>query len=74
MSIPVVTVGDSREDLVGRLERLHGPVSVVRRCSDRLNEAWDNRAVERLNCAQVVLFAFFEFDRLTWGQRARLAG
>ena len=33
MSIPVVTVGDSREDLVGGLERLHGPVSVVRRCS-----------------------------------------
>ncbi len=34
MSIPVVTVGDSREDLVGRLERLHGPVSVVRRCGE----------------------------------------
>lgn len=34
MSIPVVTVGDSGEDLVGRLERLHGPVSVVRRCSE----------------------------------------
>ena len=34
MNIPVVTVGDSREDLVGRLERLHGPVSVVRRCSE----------------------------------------
>lgn len=34
MSIPVVTVGDSREDLVGRLERLHGPVSVVRRCNE----------------------------------------
>ncbi|MGO4190884.1 CpaE family protein [Arthrobacter sp. YAF17] len=34
MSIPVVTVGDSREDLVGRLERLHGPVSVVRRCHE----------------------------------------
>ena len=34
MSIPVVTVGDSREDLVGRLERLHGPISVVRRCSE----------------------------------------
>lgn len=34
MSIPVVTVGDSREDLVGRLERLHGPVSVVRRCAE----------------------------------------
>jgi MinD-like ATPase involved in chromosome partitioning or flagellar assembly len=34
MSIPVVTVGAAREDLVGRLERLHGPVSVVRRCSE----------------------------------------
>lgn len=34
MSIPVVTVGESREDLVGRLERLHGPVSVVRRCNE----------------------------------------
>lgn len=34
MSIPVVTVGDSGEDLVGRLERLHGPVSIVRRCSE----------------------------------------
>ncbi|MET1065593.1 MAG: P-loop NTPase [Arthrobacter sp.] len=34
MSIPVVTVGESREDLVGRLERLHGPVSVVRRCDE----------------------------------------
>jgi MinD-like ATPase involved in chromosome partitioning or flagellar assembly len=34
VSIPVVTVGDSREDLVGRLERLHGPVSVVRRCNE----------------------------------------
>ena len=34
MSIPVITVGDSREDLVGRLERLHGPVSVVRRCNE----------------------------------------
>ena len=34
MSIPVVTVGDSRDDLVGRLERLHGPVSVVRRCNE----------------------------------------
>ena len=34
MSIPVVTVGESREDLVGRLERLHGPVSVVRRCHE----------------------------------------
>lgn len=34
MSIPVVTVGHTREDLVGELERLHGPVSVVRRCSE----------------------------------------
>src|SRR6478752_7106066 len=34
MSIPVVTVGDSRDDLVGGLERLHGPVSVVRRCGE----------------------------------------
>jgi MinD-like ATPase involved in chromosome partitioning or flagellar assembly len=34
MSIPVVTVGHSSEDLVGGLERLHGPVSVVRRCSE----------------------------------------
>ncbi|WLQ06649.1 AAA family ATPase [Arthrobacter oryzae] len=34
MSIPVVTVGQSREDLVGGLERLHGPVTVVRRCSE----------------------------------------
>jgi Mrp family chromosome partitioning ATPase len=34
MSIPVVTVGDSHDDLVGGLERLHGPVSVVRRCSE----------------------------------------
>ncbi|GAB5077702.1 AAA family ATPase [Arthrobacter sp. AD-310] len=34
MSIPVVTVGDSQEDLVGGLERLHGPVTVVRRCAE----------------------------------------
>ena len=34
MSIPVVTVGQSREDVVGGLERLHGPVTVVRRCSE----------------------------------------
>lgn len=34
MSIPVATVGHSRDDLVGGLERLHGPVSVVRRCSE----------------------------------------
>lgn len=34
MNIPVVTVGQSREDLVGGLERLHGPVTVVRRCGE----------------------------------------
>jgi MinD-like ATPase involved in chromosome partitioning or flagellar assembly len=34
MNIPVVTVGDSHEDLVGGLERLHGPVTVVRRCAE----------------------------------------
>jgi Mrp family chromosome partitioning ATPase len=34
MSIPVVTVGHARDDLVGGLERLHGPVSVVRRCAE----------------------------------------
>jgi len=34
MSIPVVTVGESPEDLVGGLERLHGPVTVVRRCGE----------------------------------------
>ncbi|VXB56422.1 CobQ/CobB/MinD/ParA nucleotide binding domain-containing protein [Arthrobacter sp. 9AX] len=34
MSIPVVTVGQSREDVVGGLERLHGPVTVVRRCAE----------------------------------------
>jgi len=34
MGIPVVTVGRDRDDLVGGLERLHGPVSVVRRCSE----------------------------------------
>ena len=34
MSIPVVTVGEAREDLVGGLERLHGPVTVVRRCAE----------------------------------------
>jgi MinD-like ATPase involved in chromosome partitioning or flagellar assembly len=34
VSIPVVTVGQSREDLVGGLERLHGPVTVVRRCGE----------------------------------------
>ncbi|RNL57081.1 P-loop NTPase [Arthrobacter oryzae] len=34
MNIPVVTVGHARDDLVGGLERLHGPVSVVRRCGE----------------------------------------
>lgn len=34
MSIPVVTVGEARDDLVGGLERLHGPVTVVRRCAE----------------------------------------
>ena len=34
MGIPVVTVGRTRDDLVGGLERLHGPVSVVRRCAE----------------------------------------
>lgn len=33
MNIPVVTVGHDR-DLVGGLERLHGPVTVVRRCTE----------------------------------------
>lgn len=33
MNIPVVTVGQDR-DLVGGLERLHGPVTVVRRCTE----------------------------------------
>lgn len=34
MSIPVVTVGAGQAELVGSLERLHGPVTVVRRCSE----------------------------------------
>ncbi|QDW30292.1 chromosome partitioning protein [Arthrobacter sp. KBS0702] len=34
MGIPVVTVGRTLDDLVGGLERLHGPVSVVRRCAE----------------------------------------
>lgn len=34
MSIAVVTLGESPEDLVGGLERLHGPVTVVRRCTE----------------------------------------
>ncbi|MGR0159502.1 AAA family ATPase [Paenarthrobacter nitroguajacolicus] len=34
MSLPVVTVGSAQEAVVGGLERLHGPVTVVRRCSE----------------------------------------
>lgn len=34
MSIPVVTVGQRGDDLVGGLERLHGPVTIVRRCAE----------------------------------------
>ncbi|MCT9870151.1 AAA family ATPase [Paenarthrobacter aurescens] len=34
MSIPVVTVGPAQEAVVGGLESLHGPVTVVRRCSE----------------------------------------
>ncbi|MFJ4026529.1 CpaE family protein [Paenarthrobacter sp. NPDC089989] len=34
MSIAVVTFGQATEALVGGLERLHGPVTVVRRCSE----------------------------------------
>jgi MinD-like ATPase involved in chromosome partitioning or flagellar assembly len=34
VSIPVVTVGKAQEDVVGGLEGLHGPVTVVRRCAE----------------------------------------
>ncbi|MCG2622725.1 chromosome partitioning protein [Arthrobacter sp. I2-34] len=34
MSIPVATVGDGPQDFVAGLERLHGPVTVVRRCTE----------------------------------------
>ncbi|WP_413248113.1 AAA family ATPase [Sinomonas flava] len=34
MSIPVVTIGAGQAELVGSLERLHGPVTVVRRCGE----------------------------------------
>ncbi|MEA5453103.1 chromosome partitioning protein [Sinomonas sp. JGH33] len=34
MSIPVVTIGSEQAELVGGLERLHGPVTVVRRCAE----------------------------------------
>lgn len=30
----MVTVGEAQEDVVGGLERLHGPVTVVRRCAE----------------------------------------
>ncbi|WP_329609364.1 hypothetical protein [Arthrobacter sp. ATA002] len=34
MNIPVVTVGNGVGNLVQELERLHGPVTVVRRCTE----------------------------------------
>lgn len=34
MTIPVIAVGQTSADFVGRLERLHGPVTVVRRCTE----------------------------------------
>lgn len=34
MSIPVITFGPAQDKLVSGLERLHGPVTVVRRCSE----------------------------------------
>jgi MinD-like ATPase involved in chromosome partitioning or flagellar assembly len=34
VSIPVVTIGAGQAELVGSLERLHGPVTVVRRCDE----------------------------------------
>ena len=34
MSLPVVTLGTAAADFVTGLERLHGPVTVVRRCTD----------------------------------------
>lgn len=34
MSIPVVTFGPDQQFVVGGLERLHGPVTVVRRCTE----------------------------------------
>ncbi|HET7415292.1 MAG TPA: chromosome partitioning protein [Arthrobacter sp.] len=34
MTIPVITVGQTSAGFVGRLERLHGPVTVVRRCTE----------------------------------------
>ncbi|GAB3263620.1 AAA family ATPase [Arthrobacter pigmenti] len=34
MTIPAITVGQTSAEFVGRLERLHGPVTVVRRCTE----------------------------------------
>ncbi|WP_347107880.1 P-loop NTPase [Paenarthrobacter sp. S56] len=34
MNIPVITYGTSQDNLVSGLERLHGPVTVVRRCAE----------------------------------------
>lgn len=34
MTIPVIAFGEPEQDIVGGLERLHGPVTVVRRCAD----------------------------------------
>ncbi|GAB3530346.1 AAA family ATPase [Arthrobacter monumenti] len=34
MTIPVITVGQTSAEFVGQLERLHGPVTIVRRCSE----------------------------------------
>lgn len=34
MTIPVITLGQTSAEFVGQLERLHGPVTVVRRCNE----------------------------------------
>lgn len=34
MTIPVITVGQTSAEFVGQLERLHGPVTIVRRCNE----------------------------------------
>lgn len=34
MTVPVITAGQTPDDFVGQLERLHGPVTVVRRCHE----------------------------------------
>ncbi|EMY35682.1 chromosome partitioning ATPase [Arthrobacter crystallopoietes BAB-32] len=34
MTVPVIAFGQTEQDIVGGLERLHGPVTVVRRCTD----------------------------------------